>query len=132
MRYFLPKNQGKVSNIDRQRLDTERPNSTSEGTGQLKELLAVVGDRVVPSTGLSVPRKHPISFDSLSPGSQDLQEGRGGGGGGVGVETGLARSQSGGRGWLGKGVALLKDGRGREATTRGAGERKLGQLQVWE
>lgn len=84
MRYFLPKNQGKVSNIDRQRLDTERPNSTSEGTGQLKELLAVVGDRVVPSTGLSVPRKHPISFDSLSPGSQDLQEGRGGGWGGGG------------------------------------------------
>ena len=81
MRYFLPKNQGKVSNIDRQRLDTERPNSTSEGTGQLKELLAVVGDRVVPSTGLSVPRKHPISFDSLSPGCRDLQEGRGGGGG---------------------------------------------------
>lgn len=39
MCYFLPKNQGKVSNIDSQRLRTKRPNSTSEGIRQLRKLL---------------------------------------------------------------------------------------------
>ena len=39
MCYFLPKNQGKVSNIDSQRLRTKRPTSTSEGIRQLRELL---------------------------------------------------------------------------------------------
>lgn len=31
MRYFLPKNQGTVSNIDSQRPRTDGPNATSEG-----------------------------------------------------------------------------------------------------
>lgn len=43
MRYFLPKNQGKVSNIDSKRPRTERQNSTSEGIRWLRELVVVVG-----------------------------------------------------------------------------------------
>lgn len=43
MRYFLPKNQGKVSNIDSQRPRTEKPNSTSEGIGHSENWLGMGG-----------------------------------------------------------------------------------------
>lgn len=128
VRYFLPKNQGKVSNIDSQRPRTERPNSTSNGIRPLREVVAggrVLTPSVVPTSSASsagVPR-NTITFLPFQPDPVALGRGKGRAG------KGHVRSQPQmGKEWCGWSSIFQSPagGEGEEERSRRDG-RKLGQ-----